>query len=401
MGEIFVKSDRRGFALITSTILTALLLVLGAFFVSISTTDIRIALTHGNVTRAYYLTEAATSLLIREIQDDNTLNTAFIDGTLSSANSTRIRQNVFEQGDQISVYAESSGRGIATIYATGTLPSQGNTIIRRTRTDIARALGGSVTDYSLLIGGNNQDLKLQTDVNINGGIIYASDDAELSNNAHITVNQGQLWAHDEIRINPGSTLTLNDSTTTEGVPALDMPGIDFDSAEPTAWRRQATQIMTPSQFNALLTGTTLTGIIFVDGSPADLKKDLTINGLLVINGSFEIEYPANLRILQSPNWPSGLLVKNTLEIEHSTYVEGLVYASNYLEIEYDTDDTQDQLNVTVQGGLIGRQAVIRREASGPTAISITHDDELIGKVLQQDFNQVSPLIDVNHWEEEY
>jgi len=390
---------RSGFALIATTIITALLLVAGSYFVSTSVSDIRIARSHAETIRAYYLSEGSSALMLNQLQTNATLTNAFVAGTLTQANSTVIRSNIFSQGDTTSTYAISSARGEATVFTTAITPLGDTTVTRRITTKISRALGNAIEDYSTFVGGNDKDLELKLSATFSGGIIFSNDDIKIQNGATITA-QGGIRAHDKIEVAAGSTLNLSGSRK-EGQDRIDMPAVDFDSSAPNSWRSRATAVMTPSQFNALPSGSSLTGIIFVNGSPAHLHKDLTVTGVLVINGSFEIEQPSHLRIL-SPggNQPSGLLARNSIEIENSTYVEGLVYASNYLEIEYDDDDTAGTLDVTVKGGIMGQQVVLSRDKPGPVAISITHDKNLISPVLSDDVTD-SPLIDIGHWEEQY
>jgi len=394
-----LSNVRRGFALIAITIISAILLLTSTYFISLSMTDLRIARAQTATVRAYYLGETGSALLIAELQTNSTLSQRFVNGTLSQANSTITRTNIFTQGDSISAYAISSAKGEATIYTESNNALGVSTAERHIANQISRALGGSITDYSMMTGGTNQDIRLGLDANFTGGIVFSNDDIKIQNGASVTVD-GDVWAHDDVEIRSGSTLTVVNGKIRDNRPTLDMPAMDFDSASPNSWRNRATSIMTPSQFNALPSGSTLTGIIFVNGSPADLKKTLTVQGALVINGSFEIETPANLRILQNGTAPSGLFVQNSLEIEHDTYVEGLVYVSNNLEVEYDDDDTTGTLDVTIRGGIIARSLIFSRDASGPVAINIIHDETLIEQVLDTQFD-TAPLIDVGHWEEQY
>ena len=78
-----------------------------------------------------------------------------------------------------------------------------------------------------------------------------------------------------------------------------------------------------------------------------------------------------------------------------------IYSANYLEIEYDENDTTDTLDVQIDGGLIGRQMIIRREEAEPMNVTITHNASLISRILNTQFNTTSPLVDIGHWEEEY
>lgn len=390
---------RKGFALITVTIVVAILLGLSGYFVNLSITDMRIARAYAATTNAYYLAEAGTAIFIYETTHNNSFINRFRNGTLQENNSTLTYNDLLTDGDYIQVYGESTARGEATIFARASSPLDNVQTTRQIATDISRALGESITDYSVATG-NNQDLDFRIDVTFEGGIVFANDDIDIENGAQITINNGDIWAHDQIRVRNGSTLVVNNGDELEDVPAIDLPAIDFDSVDPTSWRNQATQVLTPSQFNQLPDNTTLSGIIFVTGTPQDLQKNLIVNGLLVINGSFELEQPGTLTI-NANDGPSGLIVHNTLEIESNAAIEGLVYAGNRLEIEFDDDDTNDAFTVSIIGGVMGRQVLFDRDTDGAASITITHNADLIGRILQAEFNNTSPTIDVGHWEEQY
>ncbi|MBI4135341.1 pilus assembly PilX N-terminal domain-containing protein [Candidatus Uhrbacteria bacterium] len=392
-------SIRKGFALITVTIVVAILLGLSGYFVNLSITDMRIARAYAATTNAYYLAEAATAVFIYEVTHTNSFINRFRNGTMQENNSTLTYNDLLMDGDSIRVYAESAARGEATIFALASSPLDSVQATRQTATDISRALGQSITDYSVATG-NNQDLDFRVDVTFEGGIVFANDDIDVENGATVTVNNGQVWAHDQIRVRSGSALVVNNGDELEDVPAIDLPAVDFDSADPTSWRSQATEIMTPSQFNQLPDNTTLNGIIFVTGTPQDLQKNLIVNGLLVINGSFELERPGNLTINESGG-AAGLLVHSTLEIESNATIEGLVYAGNLLEIEFDDDDTNENFIVSITGGVMGREVLFDRDTAGAASITVTHDPDLIGRILAEDLNTTSPTIDVGHWEEQY
>lgn len=393
------SSIRKGFALITVTIVVAVLLGLSGYFVNLSITDMRIARAYAATTNAYYLAEAATAVFIYEVTHTNAFINRFRNGTLQENNSTLTLNNLLTDGDYMQVYAESTARGEAAIFALASSPLDRVQATRQIATDISRALGESITDYSVATG-NNQDLDFKIDVTFEGGIVFANDDIDIENGAQITINNGEIWAHDNIRVSGGGALVINNGGELQGVPTIDLPAVDFDSAHPTSWRSQATEVMTPSQFNQLPDNTTLNGIIFVTGTPQDLQKNLSVNGLLVINGSFELERPGSLTINESGG-AAGLLVHSTLEIESNATIAGLVYAGNRLEIEFDDDDTPENFTVSITGGVMGRQVIFDRDIDGAASIIVTHNPDLIGRILQADLNITSPTIDVGHWEEQY
>ena len=393
---------QKGFTLIAVTITTAILLITGTYFTALARTDIRIAAAHASVTQAYYLAEAATAILIHAIINDETLTDHLLDGTLSRENSLIERVNLLEQGDAIAVFAESAAPGEAQITVQSNTPLHTAVTSRVTETSINRPIGSAITDFSLLNSSTDEDVEIKIDAEFEGGILQGNDDIEIQNGAAVIVHGGRVWARDEIRVEDGSTLSTRPGARREGVRAVEMPAIDFNSAEPTSWRNQATTIYSTRDFNRLRSGTVLEGIIYVDGTPADLQRDLTVIGLLVINGDFEIEDPATLRIdAPAGNAPAGLLVLDDLEIESNTIVDGLIYAGDSLEIEYDDDDTEGTLTVTVDGGIIARKIEFKRDQEGPADILITHNENLLGRVLNDDLNLSAPILEIGHWEEAY
>ena len=79
----------------------------------------------------------------------------------------------------------------------------------------------------------------------------------------------------------------------------------------------------------------------------------------------------------------------------------LIYAGDSLEIEYDDDDTEGTLTVTVDGGIIARKIEFKRDQEGPADILITHNENLLGRVLNDDLNLSAPILEIGHWEEAY
>lgn len=394
-----ILAPPRGFALIATTIITAVLLTLAANIIGSSLSELRIAQAHASATRSYYLAEGASMLLVREIRTDEALNAAFINGTLTRDNSLREYQNVFEENETLSAYAVSGTEGEANIIAAGTSPFGGQSAARTTDTAIARALGSAITDYAIFSGSGGSNLDLRLNLDLIGGIVFANDDIVVQNNARVQARGGgRFHAHDEIRVATGSALV---GPIREGVERISMPAIDFDSPLDSSWRNRASRILSRNEFDDLPDGTVLEGIIFVNGSPRDLQKTLTVRGLLIISGNFEIEAPGHLYIEAQDGEPAGLLVRGDLEIENSSSIEGLVYATAEVEIEYDDDDTEGALEVNIHGGVMAREVVFDRDEEGEATIEIIHDANLLRRILNDDQNLIAPTIDIGHWEETY
>ena len=392
------KKRASGFALIAATIITAMLLFLGTFFITTTTTDLHIGVTHRQSLQAYYLAEGAVANFISNLRIDGELFDRFIAGTLTQESSRYTHDSTYISGDFYEVYGISTGPALADLFARGTIPSDHTVIQRRVRLSIARATGSyPIWPYSLVAGGagnpENGNLDVRSNVKAQGGIIHANRTLQIYPYASLAMTGGDVSATGHITVANRGTLTVLDGNQTEGVPMVSMPQINFDAGS-NSWKSRANQIMTSDEFMAISSGGALSGIVFVDGSVADFKKTITMDGILIINGDFEIEPPGNLHITTNPIG-SGLLVKDDLEISSTLTAFGAVYAGHWLEIE----DEGTAFSVTATGGLTGFNVKI--DASTGSPITIVYDQAAVSQPLDPAFNTSSPIIQINHWEEEY
>jgi len=397
------KNMLRGFTLIAVTVIAALILTIGTYLTSISITDAAISQSHSASLRAYYLAQAAASEVIANLNQDFALYGRLTAGTLAEGNSTVSRNGVFDYKNSYTAYAVSITPSVATIFATGTVATLHGAAMRSVRVSIGTATGSSVVfPYAMLAGGQGSRESGNTTIsdvtaNLNNAALQINQIFHVRRDAVVAINNGDIKAN-QVLIEPGATLTVTGGTIQEGIAAEPLPRLDFDSTASNSWKNRASLFLTPEQFDALPNNSEFQGIIFVDGTPDDLQKNLTVQGVLVINGSFEIEAPSTLTILPSPRG-SGLLVKDDLKIESTASINGLVYAGHWLQIENDDDDSPPHLEVTVTGGVVGWN--IEFSGRPDTAINITYDRELASMPLDPEMNENSPLIAVNHWEEVY
>lgn len=173
--------------------------------------------------------------------------------------------------------------------------------------------------------------------------------------------------------------------------------IDFDSSDPNSWKNRATVTYTESAFDALPSGTTLNGIIFVIGDAEIDEKNFTINGVLVATGDITIDLDGHtIDVNADETYGGGLLAKDDIEIDSTDgiiSIEGLVYAADDLDIN------SDGTTFTIDGSMAGFDAKIT--VSGGSPIILTYVPENIQPVIDPNNNPSSPLIQIDHWEEQY
>lgn len=398
--------NKKGFVLIISIMILVTLLLVGLYLIVVSQTEHKISSVQSIATQTYYLAETGINEMIWKIQNDETTRTAFLNGTLSSINDIS-RTNIFSDNKaSYKVSALSTALAEAQLIATSTYQIQDRQSQRVVKAYIIKATGSdSDWEYNTFSGGkgSNQNGNITIEgnplaVTINGGRLHANQDVKIKKGETI-VNDGMVTASNNIIISAGGILTLNNSIKEAPTSTVDMPQIDFDSDLPTSWKNRATQIYTPSQFEDLPSGTSLTGIIYVSGRTEWVEKDLTINGVLVITDELNIELDGNtFSITNNPIYGGGILVKYDLDInlgDSSTLItDGLIYSNKELTINL--TDFSD--SVTINGAIIGWDT--RIDTSGGDMI-VNFIPQYFSNVIDPNINQDSPIIQIDHWEEQY
>jgi hypothetical protein len=391
--------------LIVSAVSAALLLLTG-YLLEQSRSEVRIANSEQQATSAYYLAEAGANEAIYKLKNDATWKSKFLTGTFT--NETFSRSNLFGGTGGYTVTAESSGNALVDITVTATLSAGGQQSRRVIKTRFTRATNPANTWEQSIFGGDtstqqNGNVTVSRNCTVNGGTLQANQNFKVTNHATLTVNDAAVQANNNIIVNGGGSLVLNNSTQTEGVPALAMPQIDFDSSSATSLKNRANQVYTSAQFAALPSGTTLNGVTYVAGNANWSNKNLTIAGILAASGDISITltsgYSLTINAGDPQNGGSGLLGKNNITATvtgGNLTINGLVYAVKDLNIVAKSTPT-----VAITGGVLGFHLNVGdNDTSG--SCSITYDAPLASSPLDPALNgNESPIIQVNHWEEEY
>jgi len=394
---------RSGFVLIMSVLVLTSLLVVGSYLVSASNSEYKIANAQFTATKNYYLAESGVNEMLWKIKNDTNTRNAFLAGTLSSSHDID-RSSVF--GDTKSNYkvtAVSTATAEASIIATSTY-QVGNSVSQRVvKSYVSKATGsGTSWPFSTFAGGRGS----QQNGNFTftgSGIVLTSNGSRLHANqvfkvqgAEVVVNDGAVTSSNTINIVAGGRLTLNDSYQDAPTTTVDTLQIDFDSDDPNSWKNRATATYTSAAFSSLPNNSTLTGIIYVNGNANVTGKNMTINGVLVSSGTISLTLAGqNFTVNKNDTYGGGLLGKNNVSITTAggqITVNGLVYSGNNLNI------TSAGTNFTINGSMTGFDA--RITASGGSII-LNYNLDNFQQVIDPVWNPESPLIQIDHWEEQY
>ena len=397
-----MKIFQKGIISVIALLALGMLLLLGSYFLTFALTESRISESQGVATKTYYLAEAGINEAIWKIKNNETTKNNFLNGTLTSTDDIN-KDNVFgDNKASYSVAVVSTAPAEANIIATSTYQIAEWQSQRVVRIYIVKATGSGVDwEFAMFSGvkGKEDEGKIEisgssANITINGGRFHANNDIELSGSqGTLIVNDGAVTASDNIEVTGSdSQIILNNSYQEAPVPMVDTPAIDFD-----AWANRATATYTSSQFEDLPNDTVLTGIIYVNRKIKLSESDynLTINGVLIVNGSFELSGSnITLTVNYDAGYGGGVLVNGKLEVTSDICltVDGLIYVSKNLEI------SGSGVVFTSTGAVIAGN--IETSGSGLIA-NITYKPEYFQTALDPELNPDSPIIQIDHWEEEY
>jgi len=411
MAEI---SKTRGFVLVTSLFVMLFLLSLVLYLVSFTLTELRISTSQAASVQTYYLAEAGIAEAIWKIKNDPTWKSGFEGNASWSIDYTR-NQALYPNGSyRIQISNSEQARG--DIMVTASLNLGAATAKRVVKTTVYKALGDS------LVGKNGE--YADGNIDMSGSVLHVFNGG-LFSNINIIINfwsiinaDGAVQAVNNINVNHSSQLIAS-STHAQNLnpPAPDpiaMPAVSFDNVgDPDSYKARASHIYTASQFSDLLwanRGQTLTfdGITYVTGAITIYGvNDLIINGTLVADGNITVGANTlfccwgssclNRSHITINNVdetePSGLLSKGRIYFElclDNFTAEGLIYANDKINILSLPND----INVT--GGLVSRKITLTSLWQG---VNIIYDNSIVNYGLGNP--QFSPIVTVEHWEEEY
>lgn len=413
MIKLFYK-NRSGVALIITMLMMSLLLFLAIYFLNFSVVEKRISQSQTLGVRSYYLAEAGVAEMIWRLKNDANYKNSFESDPAWTV--LFDRQNPFGQaGESYHVRLTNTSEAHGEIISTGFIIINGNVISQRViKTNVYRAMGevGDIIEVGGYADGNI-DISLSRVNFLNGNAhsnnvftVNGLSVVEIANDLKCVGNFNKHWLS---AVNVGGSIYAKNEPYTPAAQEIVMPAIDFNSSDPGSLKNRADKVYTQAQFDALMASnqnliindkiTYVSGDVRVEGD-----QDLTINGLLVVENDFIVgnKYcrgsrcgASNLIINHIVGEPSGVLAKKKVNFETNldiVNVHGVIYANDQLNVlSFPLGQDFD-----FYGGLIARKLTI---TSCWQPINITLDAEILTSAL--DITQFSPIITVEHWEEEY
>lgn len=389
----------------------SLVLFLSLYLLDFTLTEDRISRSQAWGAKTYYLAEAGIQDMVWKLKNDAAYKQSFETNPAWTASFSRA--NPFGAGNgsyTVTITNTSLAHGIIT--STGTINiGNGKTSQRIVKTYVYRALGQSgVKDNCGFADG---------DINISYSIVNFHDGSAYSNNVFdingaSTVNiDTDLNATGNYLESQSSTVSVGGSIHSANNPPaatpITMPAVDFDSASPNSYKNRATAYYTSAQFDTLMQNNqnlTLPGpITYVDGD-IDIKgaQNLTVNGLLVAGRDLIVGHSLcrgwrcgsnSITTNHTAGQAAGLMAKRKINFESWTgniNINGVIYANDQLSIL--SFPLGFSFNAT--GGLISRKLTI---TSVWQPININYNNEILAEALGA--TEFSPVITVEHWEEEY
>ncbi|MDP2708672.1 MAG: hypothetical protein Q8O93_01295 [bacterium] len=405
------KSKNRGIALILTLLLMSLVLFLSLYLLNFSLTEDRISKSQAWGAKTYYLAESGIQEMVWRLKNDAAYKQNFETDPNWTVNFSRVNPFGADNGSY-SVNLQNIGLARGVITSTGTIDiGNGKTSQRIVKTYVYRALGQSaIIDTSAYADGN---------VDISYGTVNFYDGSAHSNNNFIingisTVNvDTDLKAVNQYNKSWLSTVNVGGSVYSSNNPPaaaeIQMPAVDFDSDDPNSLINRAGAVYSSSEFDELMENNqnlTLNGITYVDGD-INIKgaQTLTINGLLVAGRDIMIGHSLcrgwsrcgsnSIAVNNTEGQPSGLMAKRKINFELWTGevdISGIIYANDQLNLL----NVPVGFNFNAYGGLISRKLTV---TGVWRPINIHYNSEILSQSLGA--TEFSPVITVEHWEEEY
>jgi Tfp pilus assembly protein PilX len=391
------KTVSRGFALIAAILAVAVIGVLAFYVSSFTITENKISSTQSDSVKAYYLAESGVADAINKIKNDSAWKTAF--ETDPSWNQTYTKSDALYPGSSYTIQISNTALAHGIITVTGNYTT-GNKVSKRImKALIFKASGGTSTLDTIGIYSYGE-IKTQSanNITINNGGLHSNGNIITNASTNLTV-QGAITAVGSNNLTAGNVHadSTRDKHSNPPVAIVEMPSVSFDNAgDPNSLKARAAHVYTPTQFaNTVLNNSiiTLTGINYVTG---DINitgaKIITINGALVSDGSININGAVNMTVNQpTTSTPAGLIAKNNITFTAAANVNlsGIIYGNNTCDM------SNSALNLTVNGAII----CMNTNLKGTANLTINTNPQRTAAVLGS--AGFSPVVTVQHWEEEY
>lgn len=419
----------RGFVLVTSIFIMVLILSLALYAASFTLTERRIASSQKTSVQTYYLAESGVAEAIWKIKNDPIWKKSFEENATWSTSTNRA--SVLYPNGSYTIAIQNTDLAKGEITVTANLNLGLNSSRRIIKTSVYKALGTSTVDGIGEFSSNNMTLS-GSHLNVFNGGIFCNSNLTIMHHSDVHV-AGPAEAVRNLTVNSGGSLTASSTRDMHSHPppeTIPMPAISFDNAgDPNSYKARADQVYSATQFSNLLWANqghtlTLTGITYVTGAISFKgHANIIINGILVADGAItigeethnccwgsfcgeyhhhdkeeddhnDIDGGVNVTTTKTGvNEPAGIISKTYITFEsclNSFSADGLIYGNSGLTI----NDLPHK--IFVNGALISNDLSMSSDWAG---VDLTVDNTTVNSSLGDP--QFSPIVTVDHWEEEY
>jgi len=458
MLELFKRdkayNNEKGVILIFALLVLSIILFTSSYFISFSLTGSKISLSQANATKAYYLAEAGVEEAIFKLKNDVSWKNSFEtqptieDPSCSSWSIPDYERNpaLFEQGSY-KIIIENLGCARAKITSISMIMVGEKRVAQRMiKTEVFKSINtdNDISDFGIFTSGSSENITISSanPFNVYNGSIFSNNKIKLQFWSEVNVDKKAL-ANNKIDISSvpyesylnASALCANnicEGDCSEGCPPaeISMPNLDFSLYSQASKNNDCSLVRTDGETNCYFSSSEkfekmlwdnypeiiLNGVIYVNGDiNIRAGQDMVVNGTLVSgenkninigeqNAWIRSEWPyarygySNINVYRpDENSPSGILAQKKLNIGgwlgtglESLYIEGLIYSGYEMKI------SNINAPIEIHGGIATSKFTLSSMWNG---VDVYLNQDVIIDTFGS--SEYSPVISINHWEEEY
>lgn len=449
--------NQKGVVLIITLVSLGVLLFLGSYFLSFALTGSEISATQGIGIRAYYLAESGIDEALFKLQNDAVWKAAFEtepnpgDTNCSSWSIAPYTRNpALISNGSYTVTITNFGCAQAEIESKASIQLPSGSVAQRViRMKVFKAMGNAVSDFDIFLGGPSENLYIRSTnpLNIHEGSLFSNKAIKVKDESVVNVDNkvlaGQnITVDDDCQLNATSCAAnicdAGCATSTDCPPvSVAMPPIDFNSGEPGSYIFEAENddcssirddgkidcVFTPAEFEKVMwdnypaLSLPINVVVYITGD-FNLRggQDLTVNGVLLADRDVNLgedecwtrsEPPfsrcgsSRLTVVRpgapTDNFSAGLLASRKFNAGQwldiggvALDINGLVYSGGEMRFASVVG------SVEIRGALAARKVSFSSMWAG---VDIYLEQDVIVDTFKD--AEYSPLITIEHWEEEY
>lgn len=456
--EIFnmFQDNEKGVVLILCLACLAVLVFLAGYLLSFALTGAKMAQAQEAGLKTYYLAEAGVAEAIFKLQNDVVWKDAFetLPTILDPACSSWLiapftRNDVLFPGASYTITINNLGCAKAEIevLATGEF-MRGSVSQRLVKVKVFKAMGQALSDYGVFLGGSSENLKISftNPLKVFNGSLFSNKAVRIENLSYVEVDNKALAGQDIslsgfsqlIATSCASNICEEGCEETECPPEnVSMPALDFDSEEAGSYLNKAgasdcSSLRSDGKTNCLFTTSEFEKVMWDNYPDLSLPigatvyitgdfnlragQNLIVNGVLAADRDINLgedfcwttAWPpfvrcglSRLQVIRpgtpEDNLPSGVLAKRKLntgswlnDLGAALNIQGLLYSGDEMRLSSILG------SVVVQGAIAARKMTFSSIWGG---VNIYLDADVVNDTFT--ITAYSPIITIEHWEEEY